>query len=190
MKHLFLIALLFSLAACGFQPLYGTGGARKAVAPQLAQVHVPIIYDAQGQQFRNALLDRMPPPAATQRYQLNVGLLETKVGIAISRDATVTRQQLRTNATANLMDRSNNQIVWKQEIFATSGYNVLGSQFSTLVGEEDARKRNLEDLSERLTGMLALYFERGPENRPVNNHVTIAPAAALPDAVSTFQTVR
>lgn len=161
MKQSIALLFLMMLTACGFHPLYGTNSHNRAVAPQMAQVNVPIIADAIGQQFRNLLLDRLPPPAAAQRYQLNVGLMETKVGIAISRDATVTRQQLRLVANANLIDRTTGKSVWRQEIFTTSGYNVLDSQFSTLIGEEDARKRNLTDLSERLINMLALYFERG-----------------------------
>lgn len=163
MKRYLLIALLFSLAACGFKPLYGAQSGSAAIAPQLAQVTVPAIPDASGQQLRNLLLDRLPPPAPNPRYQMNVTLAENKIGVTISRDATVTRQQLRSTARATLLDRTNNQIVWTQELFATSGYNVLGSQFSNLVGEEDARTRNLNDLSERLVNMLALYFERGPK---------------------------
>lgn len=161
MKQSIAFLFLIFLTACGFHPLYGTNSHDRAVAPQLTQVNVPIIADAMGQQFRNLLLDRLPPPASNQRYQLSVSLTETKIGIAISRDATVTRQQLRLVANASLIDRTDNKMVWHQEIFTTSGYNVLDSQFSTLIGEEDARKRNLNDLSERLIAMLALYFERG-----------------------------
>ncbi len=160
MKKFLPVIFLLLLTACGFQPLYGTGSGRTAVAPQLAQIQIPLIADAPGQQLRNFLLDRLPAPAGSPRYQLNVGLTENKIGIAISRDATVTRQQLRSVVRASLLDRTNGEIVWTQEIFTTSGYNVLGSQFSTLVGEEDARKRNLHDLSERLINMIALYFER------------------------------
>jgi len=181
MKILAAVLLLFALTACGFQPLYGTHSGRKAVAPQLAQVRVGIIPNASGQQLRNLLLDRLPAPAANQNYQLAVEMVEGKIGIAIARDATVTRQQLRTTVRASLLDQRTNKIVWKQEIFTTSGYNVLASQFSTLIGEEDARTRNLTDLSERLVNMMALYFERG-ETGEARENVTAAPL--LPSAVS------
>lgn len=181
MKHAAIFCLLLLLTACGFQPLYGDKGAR-TISPQLAQVSVAPISDAAGQQLRNFLLDRLPPPAPSPRYQLNIALAESKVGIAISRDATITRQQLRSVVTASLMDRTKNETVWTQQIFTTSGYNVLGSQFSTLVGEEDARTRNLNDLSERVVNMLALYFERGKTEsaHETPGNITIAPHQLSP----------
>ena len=148
------------LAGCGFQPLYGSHRAQKSVAPQLANVYVTPIPDAAGQQLRNMLLDGLPTGTAQPRYVLNIALSEGKIGIAIARDATVTRQQLRSNLKASLLDRTTGKTVWQQEIFTSSGYNVQGSQLSTLVGEDDARTRNARDLSERLLNMLALYFER------------------------------
>ncbi len=155
-----IVTCLLLLTGCGFQPLYGDHRAAKAVAPQLAQIYVAPIADAAGQELRNMLLDRLPPIAKQPRYVLNTTLGEGKIGIAIARDATVTRQQLRSTVKANLTDRTTGKIIWKQEIFTTSGYNVQGSQFSTLVGENDARTRNARDLSERLLNMLALYFDR------------------------------
>jgi LPS-assembly lipoprotein len=148
------------LNACGFSLLYGNHGETQRVTPQLSQIVVMNIPDAVGVQMRNAMLDRLPPPAANPRYQLSVTIAESKAATTIARDATVTRQQLRSTARAVLRDRQNGNTVWQQDIFTTSGYNVLGSQFSNLIGEEDARKRNVADLSERLTAMLALYFSK------------------------------
>jgi len=178
------LLLLFCVSACGFTPLYGTHSDNKIIAPKLTQIAVSTIADAQGQQLRNLLLDRLPPPAPSQRYQLNVNLIENKVGVAISRDATVTREQLRSTVRANLYDRSLNKTVWTQDVFTTSGYNVLGSQFSNLVGEADARTRNLNDLSERLVNMLALYFERGENANERGENISAPPPVSPPSPIS------
>lgn len=188
-SRLSLLVSLFLLAACGFHPLYGTQN-NTAVPPKLAQIKVAFIKNSDGQILRNAILDRMPRPGPSQPYLLRVSLEETKVGIAISRDATVTRQQMRNTLHAELSDARTQQLLWKQDLFATSGYNILASQYSNLVGEEDARTRNLNDLADRLVGLLAMYFdlpEGAKRERQINDNTIpkpkdpfSPPAVALP----------
>jgi LPS-assembly lipoprotein len=149
-----------ALTACGFSPLYGDHGNNTSVAPQLENVYVMVVQDAQGQAFRNDILDRMPVAVAAPRYQLRILTGETGIGVSIARDATVTRQQLRNNVHAELLDTKTEKVVWKADLSATAGYNVLGSQYSNLVGADDARNRNYNDLADRLVNQLALYFDR------------------------------
>ena len=156
----FALASLFACAACGFSPLYGARSNGKSVEPQMAEVHVMIIQDAAGQALRNNILDRMPPEGPQPRYELKVLVAETSIGVSIAPDATVTRQQLRNNLHAELIETATQKAVWKTDMAATAGYNVLSSQFSNLIGEEDARRRNLDDLAERLVNQVALYFNR------------------------------
>lgn len=161
MRILCFLSLLW-LAACGFHPLYGHQGAAASASTtaDLANINVAVIRDSPGQELRNAILDLMPPPVGSPRYTLNISTSETQIGIAIAQDATVTRQQLRTIMHAVLIDTQTQKPVWQQDLFSTSGYNVLDSQFSTLVGQEDARKRTLDDLAQRTVTMLGLFFER------------------------------
>jgi len=157
-------AFLLMLAACGFKPLYGHHSDGDKAPPELANIQVNFIKDAVGQELRNAIMDRLPPPKAQPRYQLNITVDEGQTGIAIASDATVTRQQLRDTAHIVLFDSVTQKNVWKQDLFTTAGYNILSSEFSNLVGEEDARMRNVDDLSERTVNMLALFFARGGAN--------------------------
>ena len=165
MKKLFcLLSSVFCLlaTACGFHPLYETHNGGRTVDTQLANVNVLSIADAEGQEMHNQILDMMPPAVVAPRYQLRINLGESILGVSIARDATVTRQQLRINLHAELFDSKTQKIVWKSDMAATSGYNVLASQLSNLIGEEDARKRNIDDLSQRVIDQLSLYFERTP----------------------------
>jgi LPS-assembly lipoprotein len=151
---------LFLMSACGFAPLYGSHGSTQSVAADLANVHVGVIPDAPGQQLRNNILDLMPPSNPNPRYVLNVLQSETSIGVAIATDATVTREQLRNNVHAELYDTQTQKVVWRQDMAETSGYNVLSSQYSNLVGSEDARTRNLQALADRVVNLLSLYFNR------------------------------
>jgi len=153
------------LTACGFHPMYSTQGSPHATLPQLTNVRIALIKDESGQALRNALLDRMPTPVAVPRYVLNIGVTEAQIGIAITSSATITRQQLRDTLHAELFDTAQQQVVWKQDISTTSGYNILDSQFSTLIGQQDAQQRNIDDLSQRMVDMLALFFDRPAEEQ-------------------------
>jgi len=159
---------LLLLTACGFAPLYGTHGNAETVAPQLADVHVGVIPDAIGQELRNKILDLMPPPNDAPRYQLKIALAEGGLGVAIARDTTVTRQQLRDNLHAELFDTKTQKTVWEADTAATASYSVLNSQFSNLVAAQDAQRRNLDELSERVVNQLSLYF-----NLPEADRVSI-----------------
>src|SRR3546814_3898108 len=59
------IAPLAGLAACGFQPLYGSDGRRnlgdESVAASLATVRIDPLRDRAGQQMHNFLRDRLNP---------------------------------------------------------------------------------------------------------------------------------
>jgi len=132
---------------------------------QLANVRIALIKDESGQALRNALLDRMPTPVPSPRYVLNIGMTETQIGIAITSSATITRQQLRDTLHAELFDTRGQQVLWKQDLSTTSGYNILDSQFSTLIGQQDAQQRNIDDLSQRLVDMLALFFDRAADEQ-------------------------
>lgn len=158
--RLFALSAILCVGACGFSPLYGARTGQPSTETQLSLVRVGIIQNAEGQFIRNAILDRLPPTAETPRYELKVQLAETNTGINIARDATVTRQQLRTNLHAQLMDTQTQTVVWKQDMSSISGYNILGSQFTNLVSEQDARERNLNELAERLVTQVAQYFSR------------------------------
>ncbi len=165
MKKTLVFFLLTLLSACGFHPMYGNQGATKNNTAALSNIHVNFIHDELGQALRNAVLDRMPVPVAEPRYQLNVSMTEAQIGIALTSNNTVTRQQLRDTLHAELIDTRTQAMVWKQDLFATSGYNILNSQFSTLTGQQDAEERNVNDLAERLVGMLGGFFDRPAEDQ-------------------------
>ena len=169
------------LTACGFHPMYSTHGARSDVA-QLSNIRVAFIKDEAGQTLRNAILDRLPVPARAPQYVLNISATETTTGIALASDNTITRQQLRDTLHAALMDTHTGKIVWQQDLFATSGYNILNSQFSTLIGQQDAQQRNLDDMADRLVEMLALFFDRPANDRKLPS--PLAPPAVPPSLSS------
>lgn len=153
------------LAACGFEPMYGgtTAGSYGSIATEdkLAQVTIDNIPNAEGQYLRNELIDRFyrrgRPVQST--YTLQVApLKETETNLDITIESESTRAQIRIDTTFQLIDNNTGAAVLKREIRAFNSFNVLGSQFTTIVSEQDAREAALNDLARQIETQLILYF--------------------------------
>ncbi len=160
------LALLFALAACGFQPLYARDSETGvAVSDELAQVLVLPISHRTGQQMHNFLRDRLNPQGQPVHpsYTLSVKLIERVTELGIQQDATATRAQLSMVAEYALRDSAGETVLYRGKARAANSYNILEDPYATQVAEVDARERALETLSDEMKIRLATYFNRAPE---------------------------
>lgn len=158
-----LVALLL-LAGCGFTPLYGTPSVPEAaVSAGLDHIYIENIPDREGQYLRNALIDRFythgrPADAA---YGLKIKpLRESKTDLDITKSSDATRAQLRLTTEMVLTDLGSGQELLRRKLTSITSYNVLQSQFTTRVSEENTRQNALDDLARQIEQQLALYFSR------------------------------
>ena len=160
-KLLISLAALTLLTGCGFKPIYGSAGASN-VGTKLSTIKVALIQDRIGQQLRNLLLDRINPGGTPRQpnYQLSVQIAQTKHELAVKKSEISTRANLVFTANFQLQglgrfsDRSfsgNSKIV--------TSYNILSSNFGTLVAEKDARRRAVRELSDGIINRLAAYLQ-------------------------------
>ncbi len=165
MKFLLAASLLLSLAACGFAPMYGSGVGSSGVSATLGLDHVEIavIPDQSGVFVRNILTDHFYqngyPTAPTHRLVVE-NLDESEYNLDITPDSEETRRQIRIRAAMTLHDNATGKPVLRRDLIATTSYNVLGSQFTTRVSENDAREAALADLARQIETQTALYFKR------------------------------
>ncbi len=157
------------LGACGFRPLYGTDATRDAPG-ELATIKINPIADRLGQQLRNHLLDLLNPRGrpANPRYVLKVRLNQTTQRLAIEKDAFATRANLRLLAEFSLEDPDSRELVLSGKSLVVSSYNVLDSEFATLMAEKDAKARAAREIAHDIRTRLAAFFVRqrgGKENR-------------------------
>ncbi len=153
---------VLALAACGLQPVYGTHGVGARMSETLGGIAIGNIPDQSGQTLRNHLLDRMYQNGAPSEpaYTLNLSSVqESRKSLGIAKDASVTRSQLELTTTMTRTDR-NGEIVLSRPLKAISSYNVLGSQFGTLVTRQDAREQTLNELANQVLTQLELHFAR------------------------------
>ena len=153
------------LAGCGFKPIYG-GGYDSASHQELAAVKIEPIKDRLGQQLHNHLLDRINLFGRPQkaRYRLRVLLRENKEELAIQKSEIATRANLTLVAEFNLNDLNSRRLFFGSSRVTTS-YNILTSDYATLVAEHDARQRAVTDIGSDIANRLAAYFQLQHKSR-------------------------
>ena len=161
---------LLAVSACGFRPLYGPaagGDADPGVVAELAAIEIDLGQDRLDQVVYSDLLDRISPfgPPATPRYRLDLTLRQSKQGVALERDATVSRFNLTLVAEYALLDTETGDTLTAGSVRAVAAYNVLRSELANVVAERDARDRAARDVADEIKARLAVYF-RGPAAAP------------------------
>jgi LPS-assembly lipoprotein len=158
--RLALIAAPLMVAACGFRPLYGTRGASSVSAAELAAIQIDPIANREGQLVRNNLLDKLQPqgPAAKPLYRLAVSLTILRENLGVRIDETATRANLTMAAGYSLVDLASGERIMSGNSRTVSSYNILDSDFATVISENDAIRRTAADLSEEIKTRVAIFL--------------------------------
>jgi LPS-assembly lipoprotein len=165
MKFFVSMMMLALLAACGFTPMYGSGAGSKGLSATqgLDKVEIALIPDQSGVYLRNILIDHFYqdgyPSSPTHILQVT-NLKETEADLDITVDSEATRKQIRVTANMALLDKTTGAVVVTRQLTAITSHNILGTQFSTRVSENDAREAALADLARQIESQTALYFKR------------------------------
>lgn len=162
-RHIFLMTIFLGLTtACGFEPLHGSRGYNESRAIY-NDIYIDNIRDRSGQILRNDLIDRFYTqgrPTAPE-YILRVSdIEETTSNLDLTATADTTRAQLRMDTKMRLEKKDTGELLLERELTSISSYNVLQSQFTTRVSEENVRENILKDLARQIDVQLALYFKR------------------------------
>jgi len=148
-KAVFGVLLVFQLAGCGFRPLYGETS-REDVIQDFSEIQVAPIKDRIGPQLKNELelLLHSRGKSIKPRYRLSAVLNESKSSLAVKKSAVATRANLLLQSRFKLQVlRTGGSVeVWTNTI--TVSYNILDSEFATLMAEKDARKRAVQELAQ------------------------------------------
>lgn len=167
-RTLALLVALSLLGSCGFRPLYGSrddGG----VPAELATVDIDPIADRLGQQLRNHLFTLLNPRGRPTHpgYRLKVSLSESIQGLAVLKSSFATRANLRLTATFSLREIAgeSNEPVLSGTSTLLSSYNILNSEFATLMARKDARSRAVREIAGDIANRLAIFVKRRQAGR-------------------------
>ena len=169
-------AVLLMVAACGYRPLYGPSSTNARVEGQLAGVSIKPIADRVGQMMHTELSRRLNPggQAARPSHSLAVTLSESVQHLAVERDTFATRANLTVTARYVLVRTVDSVLVEEGSDSVVASYNLLSSDYATLVAEKDARKRAVGELAEQLRNRIAIYFHGPGAGEPLADTKTDA----------------
>ena len=148
-------------AACGFTPVYRQDEPN-SVRQNMAQIVVAPIGGHRGLQLRNRLLEKFSPRggADVPQFRLSVRLESSTQALLIQLDNTATRQNLRMKASFTLTELASGEIVFKGKSVSVGSYNVVDSEFATIVAEDNAAERAAREIGEEIFDLLVVYFNR------------------------------
>lgn len=146
------LALLLAapLAACGFAPAYGPGGAASALR---GAVELAAPQDRDSFDFATRLEDRLGRPA-TPRFRLSWTLDSTPVGAGITPTGAITRYTLKGRARFVLTAAADGQTVTSGTVESFTSWATSGSTVATLTAEQDARRRLMVILADQVVARL------------------------------------
>lgn len=156
-----ILSVSLVLAACGFTPMYASGG--KDASAGLSKVEIATIPDAEGVFLRNALIDRFYqdgyPVSPSHRLEISK-IAEQERDLDITIESEATRKQVYLTTGLILKDMKTGEAVLSRTLNAITSYNVLGTQFTTRISENDAREAALSDLARQIEMQVALYLKK------------------------------
>ena len=141
-----LLAATLATGGCGFAPLYKQVDGETSVSERFAEIEIPSIPDREGQILRNDLIDRLYTQGrpADARYTLKIDPVNTSISsLGIRKDATATREQLTFSVHVQLVDRASSAVLLDRSVRAVGSYDILDSQYQTLVSRQTASERVL-----------------------------------------------
>lgn len=162
-RTIFAACAALVLAGCGFRPLYGTSSIPEGAESAFATIRVEPVAatndsDRIGYLVTNALDEALHKPGlkAEAKHRLKIALADERRGLAIQDDASITRYNYRLTADWALVTLGSDKAVAQGRAETTASYNVVDSEYATLVARKDAEERAAREIAEQIKLKIAV----------------------------------
>ena len=148
-----ILASALALAACGFSPVYGPGGAGGKLFGQIrtADPSTPDEFI-----FAGRIAERLGPDQSA-RFALAYKLRIAVVSQAITKDEVTTRYSLNGTADFVLSDAASGAQITRGQVSSFTSYSTTGTTIATMAAEQDAHDRLARMLADQVvTRLLAI----------------------------------
>jgi LPS-assembly lipoprotein len=155
-----LIALSPPLAGCGWEPLYADRATEPASA-ELRAVRVAPIAERYGQNLERGLRQSFNPNdiSTPQKYVLKVAESTSVVDLGIGSQGLGTRGEINYIANYQLVDVKTNTVLQTGVVHTTDSFDIQANGYSTIVAQNDAYTRAVEEVRREITARLTLFFQ-------------------------------
>jgi LPS-assembly lipoprotein len=156
-----ILAVPLVLQGCGWTPLYADAESGPA-DDELRTIRVETIPERIGQRLALALRRSLNPSGveAPKNYSLHVILTVTRADTGIQSQGLGTRGRVDVSATFTLSDLRTNTLLLNNTSHVADSFDIVANEYSTVVAEEDARNRAVEELRRDMVTKLTLFLQR------------------------------
>ncbi len=133
-------------AACGFTPVYGTGGSGEVLQNQI-RVSEPATRDTF---LLTRRLEERLGRASSPSYRLTVDVDTATEDLAVDRAGNINRFNLLGDADYILVEDSTGRVVTSGRVSSFTSYSASGTTVSELAAERDAQERLMTLLADQI----------------------------------------
>lgn len=154
------LAACLVLAACGFEPVYGTRLDGSSTSRELASVGVVQQSTRLGQLIRNELLSTIAPAGQQEAQAYVLELLPQAAEEVVIRDfdTGVLRRSFRVEAAFRLTEPGSDSELYSGRTFAQASYDRTGTPFADMRARIAAEERAAREVGADIATRLAAYF--------------------------------
>jgi LPS-assembly lipoprotein len=148
------------LSGCGWEPLYANGETAAGSA-DLRAVQVPRIPERVGQMLETALRNSFNPTGepTKPKYSLIVTLSTALTSLGIQSQGLGTRGEVIVNASYRLVEVGTNKPLQSGSIHTSDSFDIQANGYSTMVAEDDAKTRCVEELRREIVIRLTTFMQ-------------------------------
>ena len=162
-RFAFLLALTAPglCSGCGWTPMYADRTATPAAA-DLRAIKVDPIAERIGQRLEMALRTSLNPSGVSTppRYELKTVLAVNRSDLGIQSQGLATRGQVDVSATYVLTDIATKKPMLTNSIHVSDSFDILANGYATVVTEDDASTRTVEELRGEIVARLTMFMQR------------------------------
>jgi LPS-assembly lipoprotein len=155
------------LAACGWRPLYADPETGPAAA-DLRAIRVEPIAERIGQRLEMALRESLNPTgdSTPTHYSLRTTLAVYRQDLGLQSQGLSTRSKLDVYATIVLRNIATGEQLLNRTIHAANAFDIVANEYATVVAEDDARSRTVDELDREIVTELTLFLQRRAAAKP------------------------
>ena len=142
-----------SLAACGFEPIYGVD---KPANKIMGKIDVEVSNGRNAFELRDRLIERLGLLESDPTYLLKYSSSINSKNLTISKDNDVTRYILQGETNFNLIDLASKKVIYTNTVVSNTAYSATAGTYPTAIAERDANVRLSRDLADKIITLLLI----------------------------------
>ena len=151
-KKWLLIGFL-SLAACGFEPIYGVD---KPANKIMGKIDIEVSNGRNTFELRDRLIERLGVLESDPNYLLKYTSSIKSKNLTISKDNDVSRYTLQGETNFDLVDLTSKKVIYTNTIVSNTAYSATAGTYPTAIAERDANVRLSRDMADKIVTLLLL----------------------------------